>query len=254
MQQRVLEILNTLQVQGNEPEKTSGDTTGAWDCAGKTVPTGAGYRTGCVFKHLDGSGGNDVLYVNIGDETTANFVPLTPGLAQIGFGKVPLAELREIVGSDIYSLTDTPATSNGAGSLLAKNTTPILERINGDTDGALRVNWAGADVDPVLFQAALHPKINVAADFVLHFRAAMAAVADTPTIACQSFFNEGDTAVADASAAVTGVSYAEYSITIAAADIPAGAQTISCKLTPAAHGTDALYITAIWYEYTLVAT
>jgi hypothetical protein len=78
----------------------------------------------------------------------------------------------------------------------------------------------------------------------------MAGATDTPVISADSYFNEGDTKVEDDSAAVTGTTYAEYIITIAAADVPAGAQTFTCELTPGAHTTDILYMTAIWVEYT----
>jgi hypothetical protein len=94
------------------------------------------------------------------------------------------------------------------------------------------------------------PDLDEAAVVEVHFRAAMAGATDTPVISADSYFNEGDTKVEDDSAAVTGTTYAEYIITIAAADVPAGAQTFTCELTPGAHTTDILYMTAIWVEYT----
>jgi hypothetical protein len=162
---------------------------------------------------------------------------------QTGFLSVPLATIREI---------DTNAIPNGAanGGLLASDTTPILNTTNGDTDSALRLAWAASNNDPIIFQTPLPPDLDTASNVTVHFRAAMAGATDTPVINADSYFNEGDTKVEDASAAVTGATYAEYIITIAAADVPAGAQTFTCELTPAAHTTDALYITAIWVEYT----
>lgn len=160
-----------------------------------------------------------------------------------GLIQVPLATLRELT---------TGAVPNGAanGGLLASDTTPILNTVNGDTDGALRLSWAASNSDAIGFQAVLPSDVDVDSPITVHFRAAMAGATDTPTLALDTYFNEGDTKVEDATAAVTGASYAEYSATIAAADIPDGAQTVSVEVTPGAHTTDALYVTAVWIEYT----
>jgi hypothetical protein len=61
----------------------------------------------------------------------------------------------------------------------------------------------------------------------------------------------GDTKVSDVTATITQAA-ADTIITIAAADIPAGAQTVTIELTPSAHAGDALYLYATWLEYTRV--
>ncbi|MBF0308122.1 MAG: DUF2190 family protein [Magnetococcales bacterium] len=154
-----------------------------------------------------------------------------------GFIPVPLTNLLE-----------TDAT-NIVGRLLA-NTTPTLDLKNGDTDSALRVSWAASNSDPVIFQVPLPPDIDDAASLVVHFRAAMAGATDTPVIAGDMYCNEGDTKVEANSGAVTGTGYVEYTITMGASDVPSGAQTFTCELTPGAHTTDALYLTALSLEYT----
>lgn len=159
-----------------------------------------------------------------------------------GFIPVSLTTVREVVTNAIPN-----ASSNGG--LLASDTTPILNLTNGDTDSALRLSWAASNSDAITFQVPLPPDLDTNSNVEVHVRAAMEGATDTPVISADSFFNEGDTKVEDDSAAVTGTSYAEYTITIAAADVPAGAQTLSCELTPGAHTTDALYVTAIWVEY-----
>lgn len=160
-----------------------------------------------------------------------------------GFLGVPLSELREVTSNDITN-------ASGNGGVLATDTTPALEYTNGDTDSCLRVLWAASNADPVVFQVPLPPDLNDAANVVIHLRAAMGGATDTPVIDADSYFNEGDTKVEDASAAITGTTFAEYTITIAAADVPAGAQTLTCELTPGAHTTDTLAVTAVWIEYT----
>jgi hypothetical protein len=88
----------------------------------------------------------------------------------------------------------------------------------------------------------------VAADIVIHFRAKSGGATDTPTIASDAFFNEGDTKVEDVSSAL-GAAFAENTITIDAGDVPAGAQTLTVELTPGAHTTDTVVISAIWIEH-----
>lgn len=149
---------------------------------------------------------------------------------------VPLATLLEGDGTNVVGTLD-------------EATTPKLDMANGDTDSGLVLTWAASNSDPVLFQVPLPPDLNVAADLVVHLRAKSGGATDTPVIASDAYFNEGDTKVEDVSAAI-GATYAEKTITIAAADIPAGAQTLTVELTPGAHTTDTVVLSALWIEYT----
>lgn len=158
------------------------------------------------------------------------------------FIPVSLMQLREASTMDVGAIAAN-------GGVLASDTTPVMEAINAATDGCQRLNWVAGNTDQVIFQVPLPPDFNAGADLVLHIRAAMSDTNNTPTFGVDSWFNEGDTKVSDTSGAVTGTSYAEYTATIAHADIPAGAQTLSVGLTPAAHANDALYLTAVWLEY-----
>jgi hypothetical protein len=158
------------------------------------------------------------------------------------FFAVPLTSLREATAFDVGNIAAN-------GGLLASDTTPVLSAINDATDGCQRVLWAASNMDQVIFQMPLPPDFDDTADLVLHIRAAMAGATDTPTIAVDSFFNEGDTKVVDATGAVTGASYAEYTATIANADIPVSSQSLTIGLTPGAHTTDTLAVSAIWLEY-----
>lgn len=160
-----------------------------------------------------------------------------------GFIPINLATVRKLGTSAFLNAA-------GNGGILATDTTPILNTINGDTDGAWRLTWAASAVDQIGFNVALPPDLDRTKNLLVKVRAAMAAAADTPIISLDSYFNEGDTKVEDDIPAITGATYATYTGTIAAADVPDDAVTFSCEMTPAAHGTDALYITAIWLEYT----
>ncbi|HRJ41120.1 MAG TPA: hypothetical protein PL105_04540, partial [Caldilineaceae bacterium] len=159
-----------------------------------------------------------------------------------GFIPVPLTSVREVVSNNITNAA-------GNGGLLASDTTPIFEFTNGDTDSALRLRWAASNSDAIVFQVPLPPDLDEASAVEVHLRAAMAGATDTPVISADSYFNEGDTKVEDDSAALSA-SIAEKTISIDAADVPSGAQTLTVELTPGAHTTDALHLYAIWVEYT----
>lgn len=126
--------------------------------------------------------------------------------------------------------------------------TPKLATTNGDTDSALTLTWAAADVTPVVFQVPLPPDLDDTADLTVHFRIKSAGSSDTPILSLDSYFNEGDTKVEDDTAASTNA-WTEKIATIGNADVPSGAQTLTVEVTPAAHGTDALSISAVWCEY-----
>lgn len=147
----------------------------------------------------------------------------------------------------LESLLETDATNIVAR--LGVATTPVLDMANGDTDSGLLVTWVASNSDAVLFQVPLPPDLNAGADLVVHLRAKSGGATDTPTIASDAYFNEGDTKVEDVSSAL-GAAYAENVITIANADIPAGAQTLTVELTPGAHTTDTVVLSALWIEYT----
>lgn len=154
---------------------------------------------------------------------------------------------QSLIPVPLATLLETDATNVVA--YLGAATTPVLDMANGDTDSGLVVTWVASNSDPVLFQVPLPPNLNTSADLVLHLRAKSGGATDTPTIASDAYFNEGDTKVEDVSSAL-GAAYAENTITIAAADIPAGAQTLTVELTPGAHTTDTVVLSALWVEYT----
>lgn len=185
------------------------------------------------------------VYMKVADAAaTTSWVVINSTQQVTGFIDIPLATLREMSSGDIIN------TAGDAG-MLSKNTTPILEKVNGATDGAMRLNWASSNSDALTFQFAVPPDLDDTKDVLLKVSAAMQGVTDTPTIAVKSFWGFGDTAVDDATGAVTGTTIATYTATIAADDVDA-ANTCTINLTPGAHATasHALYVYALWIEYT----
>ena len=168
-------------------------------------------------------------------------------LAAASLSNLVKAFATKRVSVPLTSLMETDGTNTVA--FLGPATTPVLDLANGDTDGALDVVWASSNSDAVVFQVAI-PDIDANEDLKIFLRVKGGAT-DTETIASDVYFNEGDTKVEDVSAAVSAA-VQELSITVAASDIPAGAKTFSCELTPGAHTNDALTLTAVWIQYTQV--
>lgn len=163
---------------------------------------------------------------------------------ETGFIPLPLSAFREIASNDI------PATAADAGAL-SSNTTPTFSRVNGATDKQLRLGWAASNNDEVqIGGVALPPDLDDASAITLHILAAMAGATDTPVVALSYFEGVGDTNAGGNTAAVTGTTAAEYSVTVAHGNVGAHPNVISVGITPAAHTTDALYIYAAWLEYT----
>ena len=108
-----------------------------------------------------------------------------------GFIGISLGGLREVVSNDIPNAA-------GQGGLPAKDTTPKLEFINGDTDSCLRLNWAAGNQDAVVLQIPLPPDLDTASDLALHCRVASGGTTNKAGFDLDSYFNEGDTKVEDA--------------------------------------------------------
>jgi hypothetical protein len=171
-------------------------------------------------------------------------------LAEIGqhiksvqsFIPVSLMQLREASNFNVGNVAAN-------GGLLASDTTPILAAINGATDGCQMVTWAASNNDQVVFQVPLPPDLDDTADLVLHFRTKSGGTTNAVGFTVDSFFNEGASKVIDTSETNQTTTWAEKIATIAAADVPVGAQTLTVGLTPAAHTSDTLNLSAIWIEY-----
>lgn len=162
-----------------------------------------------------------------------------------GFIPLDITSLREIASNAIQNLA-------AHGGLLASDSVPILQRVNGATDKALRVTWAATVVDEVQFPPVpMPPDFDGDAGASVHLLCAMGGATNTPAIDVQVFDGIGDTEMGGNTAAITGTTIAEYSVALTAANT-AGHPTgfLNIALVPAAHANDALYLYAAWIEYT----
>lgn len=186
-------------------------------------------------------------YINHTITIAAADLPATGSVATIRL--TPGAHGTDIMYVSSVKVTyGTLSTTDTLGGALTSVSTPALNTVNGDTDGQFRMIWAAADVSPVGFQIGLED-VDTDEDMLIKLRLGMASSNDTPTIASDVYFNEGDTKVEDTSAAAA-LTVGEKLITIASSDIPAAAETMSVELTPGAHNTDTLSL----YKCTVVYT
>lgn len=176
--------------------------------------------------------------------TSVTAAKLDASLA-VGTIQLDITSLREIASNDIQALA-------AHGGLLASDSDPALARVNGATDKALRVIWdTSNDTDEAQFPPVAMPvDLDASTDLTIHLLMAMGGATDTPTVDVQVFDAVGDTEMGGATGAVTGTSVAEYTVTIANANVsgnPTGFLNIA--LVPGTHENDALYLYAAWIEY-----
>ncbi len=148
---------------------------------------------------------------------------------------VPLANVFETDATNITPITNA--------------TGPLRDSANGDTDSGIVITWIASNSDAVIFQVNIPPHVSQRDTLTVKMRIVAGGSTDTPTIAADMYINEGDTKVEATSAEVSDV-VQELSVSISGADVPDVARTFTCELTPGAHTTDTLVLSALWVELT----
>src|SRR5947209_1081233 len=88
---------------------------------------------------------------------------LTTTLAT-GFIPLSLHDVREIAANNYQNIAAN-------GGLLASDTTPLFEQVNGATDPQTRVKWAATNVDPVKWSVISPPDLDSSQPVILKLRA-----------------------------------------------------------------------------------
>jgi hypothetical protein len=160
-----------------------------------------------------------------------------------GYITVPLTCLREVDASGHV------ANGAGNGGVLASDTTPILEA---DAAESLQLNWATGNVDAVAFSVPVPGDYDHAADFTVQLLVASGA-GDAATFTVKTNFNGGAqvTDTADDAGTKSATLHA-IAATIAHADIPASALSMSVQLIPDAHAANAILLQAVQIKYARV--
>jgi hypothetical protein len=164
-------------------------------------------------------------------------------------GFIPL----DITSARIVATNDVGVVGATDGGTVAKDSDPILERVNGATDKMLRLSWASAStIEVMLPTVAYPPDLDDTADVTVKIQAVMkAASVNTPVIAVGAFNGIGDTNFGGNTAALS-TSLQTLSVTLTAANVDAYPKMLALTLTPGAHATASndVYVYGAWIEYT----
>jgi len=184
------------------------------------------------------------------DDLDANTVRSDLLSAQ-AFIPLDITALREIDTNEVQALA-------AHGGIMAFNSTPLLHRMNGATDKALRVRWAASDSTEVQFPPIpWPPDLDPAEDVIIHLMLSRVGTTDGCIIDVQAFENvvgayAADTEMGGNTSALTGAAnlVTEATVTLSASDIAGPPGVLNLALIPAAHTTDTLSLYAAWIEYT----
>lgn len=199
---------------------------------------------GAIF---DVSASSDILDLT-GTVTTAAIVAnavtaakLTTTLAT-GPIPLPLSQARKITSNNIPNVA-------AVGGLLASDTDPKLERVNGATDPQLRIQWAAASVIPVQWSVPAPKDFDNTQPVIVNVMAGMGGATDTPTIGVAFWPGVGGANGGGNTGALSS-SIAQKTVSVPGASAGTYPSEWAVILTPAAHGTDALNLMGCWLEYT----
>lgn len=161
-----------------------------------------------------------------------------------GYVPLPLDAWRGISSNDIPA----KAIASGGSGVLGKDTTPILERINGATDKALRINWATGDVTEIAQSVVLPPDFTDGT-VTVKLRCYKGSNTDTTFVVAVGYWEGvGGSNLGGNTAAITATAAATVSKTVTGT--ATGGTVVQVNLVPGTHGNDAFYLLGSWLEYT----
>lgn len=162
------------------------------------------------------------------------------GTAGAGFVGVSLQSLREV------SSAGDVGNAAAIGGILASDTTPIARA---DANGSHELSWAAANVDQVGCEIALPPDLDDTQNVTLALQVYSGST-DAATFSVRTSWDGGAevTDSADDSGTKSATRH-EITATIAAADVPAGPKTVSLRLIPPTHATNAIQLCGVQLRY-----
>ncbi len=218
------------------------DTTHAW------IDIEPAIRQADVATHIaDGSAAHAASAVSIAD--SGSFTSQTEAEAALQEIYQDLISAQQIIAVPLTAFLKED------GTILTKFTAGATPGFQQLSDKEVVLTWDG-NATPGAASVVIplvDPRLDPTADVIVHFLAKMAAAADTPVVVFEAFIGAGDTDCAGTDPEVDqGATLTEYTMTIAAADVPAAPSSLTLVLTPTAGqmDTDELHLYAIWLEVT----
>lgn len=171
-----------------------------------------------------------------------------------GIIPIPLTHWREVTSNDISDAGVGAADSSGG--VLATDTTPALEYVNGDTDSSLRILWAASGADPLVTQIMLPMDMDTTQPMYFYAAGLMGGATDTPVLSLDTYFRDSSGTVSakieDDTSAFSDAADLVFA-TIAATDVPdvtfGSPQWATIEVTPGAHTNDTLAIYGTYVRY-----
>lgn len=158
-----------------------------------------------------------------------------------GFIPLPLVTAREATTGDVGAIAAN-------GGLLASDTTPALSGTASTV--SQQALWAASNVDQILWDLPLPEDFDGRDDVLVDILVASGGTTNLASFTVTTSWDGGADVTDTATDPAASTTYHTITATIAAADIPDAATTVSLALTPAAHGTDTIAVKAVRIRYT----
>jgi len=165
------------------------------------------------------------------------------------FIPLDICAFREISANAIQNLA-------AHGGILGSDSTPVLERVDGATDRALRIRWAADDVAEIAYPPIpLPPDLNPAANVIVHLMLARSGATDDCQIDVLALENgvgayAADVEMGGKTAALATTNVTEATSVLSASGIAGHPSLLNLSLLPDAHAADAIYLFGGWIEFT----
>jgi len=173
------------------------------------------------------------------------------GTDALTFAETATAGSQGSVPINIYSFREVSAVGDvgniaANGGVLASDTTPIML---GDNNNSAEIQWATGNVDPIGTSFMLPSDFDDTADAQLDL-IVYSGSTDAATFSVATNWNGGAevTDSADDSATKSATAH-KITVTIATADIPAGSNRVTIRLTPGTHATNTISILGARLNY-----
>lgn len=173
----------------------------------------------------------------------------SPAALGLGYINLPIDGLRQLATNDYLNLA-------GVGGILATDSTPLIQRVNGATDISARVVWAATVVDEVQWAGiAYPPDIDDTANVTVNLLVSKDTNTDTAAvIGVKAFEGIGDANMGGDTSALSVATLTKKTVTLTGANIGTYPNFMNIALVPGAHANDAVRLHAAWLEYTRTGT
>ena len=185
----------------------------------------------------DSENGNYYLVIGVG-AGVASMQAIGGTLSRYGYMPISLATFREVTSAgDVADIA-------GNGGVLASDTTPILL---GGAAESWSISWAASNSDPIQTSISLPRDLDDTRD-VTFLVATSSSGTDLASMTFETAWDTG-TIVSDTCTGLGSATITDCVVTVAAADIPAGAKYVNIVMAPTTHASHTTLLHGIVMKY-----